>query len=130
MLYIEGAMHRKVKWWVAILAILVLAGIAAYAISARALSYPFTVGGRVTAYNPSCVTLQPSGKCSCTMCQLYCDSVEEILLTPFGGTRPQPYICPLKGFRYTGRTGVPTIGGYIIAGGFAENLFGWIGVGR
>lgn len=117
MIILEGIMHRKVKWWITFVIVIILVIIAALAISAKAANW--TLGGEVVSYIPACSAASPTPTCPGIPCKcLRCGCVwapcvpptppkwSEILIRPMG--RSMQYSCPPIGFKYSGVQQVPS----------------------
>ncbi len=104
-------MHRKINIFAALLIIVILAIISAWAISVRAFS-GINFGGRVTTYIPAATCANPYTCSVCIPCG--CGSWDNVVFTPFGGN--SFYVCPPAGFRYQGPPSLP--GFQILGGGF------------
>ncbi len=100
--------------------------------TAEALSaLPWQDGGRVTMYQPVCVSTPPDGVCkNCPQCgpvtgNYVCADYSEIQFT---GQRGGTKICPMQGFVYKGGGVMPTVGLDTIVGGISDTLPKVIGV--
>ncbi len=118
MIYIEGLMHKKVKWYLAALAILIITLAAAWAISAKAVAYS-SFGGLITKVTP-CIPDPEATTCfgSCPFCTTLtgssCSFYQEITFRPARGSS-YSFICPAKSYRFIG--GVPRPGAWILGNG-------------
>lgn len=115
MILIEGIMHRRIKWWIAGISILLITAFAAIAITVQAASWQF--GGEVVKYVPACVAVRggpacpgahipcPCLRCGCIWGECTLPLPEppvwsEIILQPMGKSRS--FSCPVIGFKYSG----------------------------
>ncbi|OGY43991.1 MAG: hypothetical protein A3J62_02115 [Candidatus Buchananbacteria bacterium RIFCSPHIGHO2_02_FULL_38_8] len=109
MIYLEGAMHKKINWWIAALVILIITISAAYAISAKAARYAWYFGGQITK-------VQQAKTCGCPKeppCSNGCPcGYSDVTIRPFGGG--QTYVCVPSTFLVKGKgllQGLKIIGG-------------------
>lgn len=130
MIYLEGLMHKKINFWIALLILIIIATAVAWALSASAKTASFYFGGWVTYYQPACVYVPLCNCCpNCPICTMYgpaCGGMQEVQFTPTGGM--SNHICPLKTFRFFG--GLPRPGGFIIGWGFSPTILKQVGVSR
>lgn len=132
----EIILRQKMKLWLALLLLIILAIIAGFAISVKAAGLIF--GGRITGVVYQCSRGLPTPTCPGTICLCrLCGCVaapcspppakwSQIIFRPAGGNAT--YICPAVGFPYRG--GFPAAGKFILGNGFNSYFFRQIGVSR
>ena len=123
MIYSEGMMHKKIKWWVVTIIIFILVSIAAWFIAAETFAV-ISFGGRITdvKYASTCRDTRVC-RVLCRPCG--CGSWDNIVFIPFGGATY--YVCPPDGFQYL-QIPKPEVGMQIIGWGVDEYKPGQIGL--
>jgi len=100
---------------------------------------PFTFGGRITFYQPACVSDPVSGVCAnCPLCSspkgagnFTCNGFQEIQFVPAGGTPGTKFVCLPKGYnKFLGGGAVPRVGGFILGGGASNILLSIVGISK
>jgi len=147
-------MHRKVKWWITFIVVVILVLIAAFAIVAKA-DNSWVLGGEIIKYEPACTAATaiqsntgilsgilgnstpgcPAIPCRCLRCG--CVSApctppppkwSEILIRPIG--RTMQYSCPPIGYKYSGFIRVPAPKRHILGYGLDAYAPFKTGLGR
>ena len=122
MIYLQGAMRRRVNWIVAALIIIIIAASAAWMITAKAIAPGFFFGGKVISTIPIC-TIPIGGNCGCLVCG--CGPWTEIIVKP-GDTLSAPYLCPNPGITILG-AGIVKPGMYVLGLGASPYAIFYLG---